>query len=93
MSNLTISTENLKKNIINKLTPILKPIHIEIIDNSAIHNINIKKHLSIIIISNKLKNKPLIKRHKLIYRILKIYMKYIHALNIATFTENEYKNN
>jgi len=51
-------------------------------------------HFSIIIISNKFNNKPLLNRHKMIYEIFSQEItKAIHALQIKTYTHSEWNNN
>ena len=49
-------------------------------------------HFSVIVISNEFENMNLIDRHKLIYKSLNEYItKEIHALQIKTYTEKEFK--
>ena len=51
-------------------------------------------HFSIIIISNKFNNEPLLNRHKIIYDIFSQEItKEIHALQIKTYTHSEWNNN
>tara|TARA_A100001037_G_scaffold191523_1_gene171342 strand:+ start:150 stop:398 length:249 start_codon:yes stop_codon:yes gene_type:complete len=50
-------------------------------------------HFSIIVISDKFEHQPLIKRHQMIYNLFKNEItKSIHALQIQTYTKNEWKN-
>ena len=49
---------------------------------------------SLIIISDKFINLPLINRHKMVYRLFAKYLTTkIHALQIKTYTKLEWKNN
>jgi len=48
-------------------------------------------HFSVIVISNKFENINLVNRHKMIYESLSQYVtKEIHALQIKTYTEEEF---
>ena len=48
-------------------------------------------HFSVIVISDKFKNINLVNRHKMIYESLSQYVtKEIHALQIKTYTEEEF---
>ena len=50
-------------------------------------------HFSVIVISDKFKNINLVNRHKMIYQSLSQYVtKEIHALQIKTYTEEEFLN-
>ena len=50
-------------------------------------------HFSIIVISDKFEHQTLIKRHQMIYNLFKNEItKSIHALQIQTYTKNEWKN-
>ena len=50
-------------------------------------------HFSVIVISNKFENINLVNRHKMIYESLSQYVtKEIHALQIKTYTEEEFLN-
>ena len=50
-------------------------------------------HFSVIVISDKFENVNLVNRHKMIYESLSQYVtKEIHALQIKTYTEEEFLN-
>ena len=50
-------------------------------------------HFSVIIISNKFNDLPLVERHQMIYNIFKQEITTtIHALQIQTYTYHEWKN-
>ena len=51
-------------------------------------------HYSVLVISNKFANMPLIERHKIIYSIFdKEITKEIHAMQIKTYTHEEWNKN
>ena len=50
-------------------------------------------HFSVMVVSNKFENMSLINRHQLIYKSLNQYItKEIHALQIKTYTKEEFSN-
>ncbi|CAL4323419.1 BolA/IbaG family iron-sulfur metabolism protein [Buchnera aphidicola] len=69
------------------------PEYIKIYDNTIYHKIkNNKKHLTIIIVSNKFKNQKILKRHQEIYKILSREINNtIHAISMHTYTPEEWK--
>ena len=80
-----MNKENIKKIIKSKF----KNDHFEVIDMN-----NDNSHFKILVISNKFKNLSLIKRHKMIHSLLDKYISNeIHALEIKTYTLQEWKNN
>ena len=55
---------------------------------------NDNSHFSLIIISDKFIDLPLIDRHKMVYQLFEKYLTTkIHALQIKTYTMKEWKNN
>lgn len=66
----------------------LEPTHLNIIDDSSLHenhNNNSAGHYTIKIMSNKFKNLSIIEQHKLVYKCLKDLIPFpIHALAINT---------
>ena len=80
-----MNKENIKKIIKSNFTK----DHFEVIDVN-----NDSNHFSILIISDKFYGLSLIKRHKIIYNLLNKYIsKEIHALQIKTYTVDEWNNN
>ena len=80
-----MNKENIKKIIKSNFTK----DHFEVID---VNNDN--SHFSILIISDKFDGLSLINRHKIIYNLLNQYIsKEIHALQIKTYTVDEWNNN
>jgi BolA protein len=77
-----------------KLTKELTPIHLEVIDESYLHNVEPGKesHVRIVVVSQQFKNLNLVKRHQLIYKQISEELEGpIHAISLHTFTDFEWK--
>ena len=77
-----------------KLKKVIEPIHLEVIDESYLHNVEPgrESHVRIVAISNLFTGLNLVKRHQLIYaEIQEEISGPIHAISLHTFTENEWK--
>ena len=77
-----------------KLKEVLSPIHLEVIDESYLHNVEPgrESHVRIVAISELFEGLNLVKRHQLIYAEIQEEIDGpIHALSIHTFTEQEWK--
>ena len=77
-----------------KLKEVLSPIHLEVIDESYLHNVEPgrESHVRIVAISELFEGLNLVKRHQLIYAEIQEEINGpIHALSIHTFTEQEWK--
>ena len=77
-----------------KLKEVLSPIHLEVIDESYLHNVEPgrESHVRIVAISELFEGLNLVKRHQLIYAEIQEEIDGpIHALSIHTFTEKEWK--
>ena len=78
----------------NKLKESLKPSHLEVINESHLHNVEPgrESHVRIIAISDLFEGLNLVKRHQLIYaQVQEEISGPIHALTLHTFTESEWK--
>ncbi len=76
-----------------KLKKVIEPIHLEVIDESYLHNVEPgrESHVRIVAISNLFIGLNLVKRHQLIYaEIQEEISGPIHAISLHTFTENEW---
>ena len=76
-----------------KLKEVLSPIHLEVIDESYLHNVEPgrESHVRIVAISELFEGLNLVKRHQLIYaEIQEEISGPIHALSLHTFTESEW---
>ena len=77
-----------------KLKEVLSPIHLEVIDESYLHNVEPgrESHVRIVAISELFEGLNLVKRHQLIYAEIQEEIDGpIHALSIHTFTEQEWR--
>ena len=77
-----------------KLKEVLSPIHLEVIDESYLHNVEPgrESHVRIVAIFELFEGLNLVKRHQLIYAEIQEEIDGpIHALSIHTFTEQEWK--
>ena len=76
-----------------KLKEVLNPSHLEVIDESYLHNVEPgrESHVRIVAISKSFEGLNLVKRHQLIYaEIQEEISGPIHALSLHTFTESEW---
>jgi BolA family transcriptional regulator, general stress-responsive regulator len=81
-------------NIESKLTKELAPSHLEVIDESYLHNVEPGKesHVRIVIVSEQFESLNLVKRHQLIYQQINEELEGpIHAISLHTFTDSEWK--
>ncbi len=77
-----------------KLKNELEPSHLEVIDESYLHNVEPgrESHVRIVAVSEKFKDLNLVKRHQLIYsNIQEELSETIHAISLHTFTAQEWK--
>tara|TARA_X000000368_G_scaffold265443_1_gene210187 strand:+ start:973 stop:1296 length:324 start_codon:yes stop_codon:yes gene_type:complete len=78
----------------SKLTKELAPSHLEVIDESYLHNVEPGKesHVRIVIVSEQFESLNLVKRHQLIYQQINEELEGpIHAISLHTFTYSEWK--
>ena len=76
-----------------KLKKALDPSHLEVIDESYLHNVEPgrESHVRIVAISDLFTGLNLVKRHQLIYaEIQEEISGPIHAISLHTFTEEEW---
>tara|TARA_B100001057_G_scaffold484247_1_gene562095 strand:- start:351 stop:671 length:321 start_codon:yes stop_codon:yes gene_type:complete len=81
------------KSIEEKLKVALNPIHLEVIDESYLHNVEPgrESHVRVVAISQLFEGLNLVKRHQLIYSQIQDEIDGpIHALSLHTFTEQEW---
>ena len=88
----------MKEKIYSKITNILAPSALEVLNFSDDHkghsgdNGSGESHFEILVVSNKFINLPRVERHKLIYKVLsRELVSGLHALKISSFTEDEYE--
>lgn len=76
-----------------KLTQGLSVEHLEIVNESANHNVapGSESHFKVVVVSNAFEGKTLIARHQLVYRLLEEEMREkIHALALHTYTRGDW---
>nr|XP_014284712.1 bolA-like protein DDB_G0274169 isoform X1 [Halyomorpha halys] len=79
----------LESAIRSKLLDKLGPTHLEVINESYMHNVpaSAETHFKVVVVSDKFENVPLIQRHRLVNEILDHELKNgIHALSIMAKT-------
>ncbi len=83
----------MKSQITEKLQHALTPEHLEVVNESHLHNVpaNSESHFKVFIVSNDFKNLPLIARHRLVNKVLEEALhEGIHALALHTMTMEEW---
>ena len=83
----------IQNTIEQKLQAALSPSHLEINNESHMHNVppNSESHFKVIIVCDDFKGKMLIARHRLVNATLKVELDgQIHALALHTFTSEEW---
>ncbi|GJQ74716.1 hypothetical protein Trydic_g21567 [Trypoxylus dichotomus] len=83
-----------EESIRDKLTKSLNPNHINVINESYMHNVpeGSETHFKVLVVSEKFKDLPLIKRHRLINDILKDELQSgVHALSIMAKTPEQWE--
>lgn len=85
------------KAIEEKIRGAIAVIDISIIDESAKHadhyfasSSTLPSHIKLILISDDFTGMSALKRHRLIYELLKSEIKLIHAISLHLYTQNEY---
>ena len=81
------------KIIENKLNQELSPKHLEVINESYLHNVEpgSESHIRIVAVSKSFKDLNLVKRHQMIYQHIKNELSGpIHAISLHTFSPEEW---
>ncbi|XP_060813627.1 DNA-binding transcriptional regulator BolA [Bombus pascuorum] len=89
-----IQNNSVEFSIKKKLTDSLNPSYIEIINESYMHNVpkGSETHFKVIVVSDKFKDIPLIKRHRMINKLLQSELEGgVHALSIIAKTLDQWK--
>ena len=85
---------SIKAHLTEKLSKALTLKHIEVINESHLHNVptGSESHFKVVLVSDEFANRPLVKRHQLVYSVLKEELEQqIHALALHTFTLSEWQ--
>ena len=80
--------------VVQKLEKAFSPNHLEVINESASHNVpaGSESHFKVIISADFFRNKSAVKRHQAIYAELTEELKNpIHALSLHVYSEEEWK--
>ncbi|KAK9709540.1 BolA-like protein [Popillia japonica] len=94
LASMSTTSGLIEQSIRDKLVKILSPSHIEIINESYMHNVpkNSETHFKVLVVSNKFKDITLIKRHRLVNDILKEELQNgVHALSIMAKTPEQWE--
>ena len=78
----------------NKLTNVFKPLHLQIINESYMHNVppGSETHFKVVVVSDMFKNLTLIKRHRLVQETVSEELQNgVHALSIIAKTPDQWE--
>ncbi|ABO24749.1 BolA family transcriptional regulator [Shewanella loihica] len=84
---------SVKQQIIDTLTQVLAPVHLEVINESDNHHVppNSETHFKVIVASAAFEGQRLIGRHRAVNEALKAQFDAgLHALSMHTFTPEEW---
>ena len=82
-----------QESIYSKLQQALEPLHLEVIDESDMHNVpeGAEYHFKVVVVSDRFEGEKLIARHRLINRTLAAELQGgVHALALHTMTPEEW---
>jgi BolA protein len=84
---------NMQQTITDKITAALAPEHLEVINESHMHNVpeGAESHFKVVVVSDAFSGKPLLARHRRINELLADELANgIHALALHTMTMQEW---
>jgi len=84
----------IKENIENKLAGAIGLLHMEVINESHMHNVppDSETHFKVVLVSNDFNDRRSVARHQLVYSILSEELAGpVHALALHTYTEPEWR--
>ncbi|NMH66993.1 BolA family protein [Shewanella salipaludis] len=82
-----------KQRITEKLTAALSPLHLEVINESHMHNVppNSETHFKVVIVSAAFEGQRLLGRHRAVNTCLAAELAGgVHALTMHTYTQDEW---
>ncbi|XP_065372379.1 bolA-like protein DDB_G0274169 [Calliphora vicina] len=95
MSSLAESKGPVADAISVAITEHLQPVHLEVINESYMHNVpkGAETHFKVLIVSEKFEELPLIKRHRLVNQVVKEKLEdlFPHALSIEAKTPKQWQ--
>ncbi|MEP4890334.1 MAG: BolA/IbaG family iron-sulfur metabolism protein [Aliiglaciecola sp.] len=86
---------NIQNNIEKKLLSHFNPAHLEVINESFMHNVpkGSETHFKVVLVTPEFAGKRLINRHRAVNAVLKEELaEQIHALALHTYTGEEWQN-
>ena len=84
----------IRQSIIRKLTEALRPVHLDVLNESYMHNVpkGSETHFKVVVVSELFAGKPLIQRHRLVNNELSEELKGgVHALSIQAKTPQQWE--
>ena len=83
---------SMQDKIATKLNQELQPIHLEVTNETHMHNVpsDAESHFKVVIVSKKFDGLALIKRHRMVNSTLAEEIKNIHALALHTYTPDQW---
>jgi BolA protein len=86
-----ITTES---TIIKKLEEAFSPVHLDVINESASHNVpdGSESHFKVVLVSQSFEGQTAVKRHQSVYSVLAVELQAgVHALALHTYLPDEWK--
>ena len=84
----------IKQTLVNKLTTEFSPLHLEVINESDMHNVpkGSESHFKVVIVTEKFEGLRLVGRHRLVYGLLAEELtESVHALALHTYTPEQWE--
>lgn len=81
------------RTIETKIRSVLDPTHLEVVDESNMHNVptGAESHFRVLVVSEKFQGQSPVQRHQAVYAALAAEMRdHIHALGLQTMTPAEW---
>ncbi|XP_060081411.1 bolA-like protein DDB_G0274169 [Ylistrum balloti] len=88
------SMKPVEESIIRKISERLAPQHLEVINESYMHNVpkGSETHFKVVVISENFQSVPLIKRHRMVNEVLQEELNSgVHALSILAKTPQQWE--
>jgi len=90
----SLEDKPIEASIRKKLSESLTPHHLDILNESYMHNVpkGSETHFKVVVVSDKFDNQPLIKRHRMVNELLKTELETgVHALSIVAKTRSQWE--
>lgn len=85
---------NLQTSLEMKLTEALQPLHLEVVNESHMHNVppNSQTHFKVVVVSQAFAGKRPVQRHQLVYGVVADELRNgVHALALHTYLPDEWQ--